>query len=193
MIVSRRPWTLYDVDIVGGASVMLLLLAAVWLVVWPWQRTWREYRHAQTARSEAVKRLEDDRLVLDEFEQSLQPLQQAIASQTRQIPYADSFARLLQQLTDVANEAQLQLLTVQPQPIVESGPYLVSDIHLGGRGRSRDFIRFLDRLAQENPYQSLVTCAVDREAGDSQPACNLSWTVRLYLLPATSNKTGVGL
>jgi hypothetical protein len=193
VIVSRRPWTIYDVDIVGGASVLLLLAAAMWFVVWPWQRTWRDYRQTTTARTEAVTGLGDDRLALDEFEQSLQPLQQVIASQTRQIPYADSFARLLRQLTDVANEAQLQLLTVQPQPIVASGPYLVSDIHLGGRGRSRDFIRFLDRLAQENPYQSLLTCAMDRAAGEIQPACNLSWTVRLYLLPTTSNKTGAGL
>ena len=54
MIICRKPWTIYDVDAVGAAGVVVFVLAAAWLVVGPWQRTWDSYRRLTGARTAVV-------------------------------------------------------------------------------------------------------------------------------------------
>ena len=51
MIVCRKPWTLYDADLLGAAIVLALGLAAWWLEVVPWQRMWHDYQTLSTARA----------------------------------------------------------------------------------------------------------------------------------------------
>ncbi len=193
MIISRRPWILFDVDVLGAAVVLLLGVAAWWSVLRPWQQTWADYRAAVTSRAVVTAKLEEEQLALREFELNLAPLQDTIAAQFKQIPAVDAFSNLLRQLTDVAHEARLELLSVEPQPMLAQGTYLISDIQVGARGRSPDFVRFLDRLAQENPYQTLRLCSIQRPAASEMPTCNLNWTIRMYLLPLSTARPGAGL
>ncbi|MCK4340090.1 MAG: type 4a pilus biogenesis protein PilO [Phycisphaerae bacterium] len=183
MIVCKKPWTLYDVDLIGMVGLAVLGLAAWWLILAPWQETWNEYRELAAARSVAQAGLQQDLLELERFEPGLVELEHVLAAEFREVPRAEAFSRLLRQMTSVAEEANLELLNVVPQPAVTKGAYRVSDVQVDGRGRSRDFIRFLDRLALENPYQSLRTCSISRRATGPEPTCNLAWTIRLYLLP----------
>ena len=190
MIVCKKPWTLYDVDVAGMAGVVVLGLAAWWLVVAPWQRVWSDYRGLTGVRSVSQDALNKDMVELERFKQGLEQLEGVVATETRHVPRADSFSRLLEQMTGLAREASLELLNVAPQPATVSGAYVVSDVQVGGRGRSQDFIRFLDRLALENPCQSLQACSITRATKETQPTCELAWTVRLYLLPADAKKKG---
>ena len=190
MIVCRKPWTLYDVDVAGMAGVVVVGLVAWWLVVVPWQRVWNDYRGLTGVRSVSEDALHKDMVELERFERGLEQLEGVVAAQTRHVPRADSFSRLLKQMTDLAREASLELVNVAPQPATASGAYLVSDVQVGGRGRSQDFIRFLDRLALDNACQSLQACSITRATKETQPTCELTWTVRLYLLPADAEKKG---
>jgi Tfp pilus assembly protein PilO len=209
MIVCRKPWTLYDVDLLGATGVVVLAVAAWFVVLAPWRSMWGEYRTLVAARTAAEANLRREVTDLEHFETGLAQLEDVVASEAANVPRAEAFARLLRSLTDAAVEAQLELLNVSPLPTTISGAYLVSDIKLGGRGRSQDFIRFLDRLARENPYQYLQTCSImaqkpaladshsplgqapgpTPQSSISSPqsggsaACDLNWTVRLYLLP----------
>jgi len=196
VIVCRKPCTLYDFDLLGVAGVVVAALAAWWVVVAPWRQMWNEYRGLVGVRERTERALQQETAALDRFEQGLAQLGDAVAAEADEVPRAAAYAQLLKRMTDAALDAQLDLLNVSPQPVVARGPYLVSDVKLGGRGRSQDFIRYLDRLAQENPYQALQTCALTRAASPGAPAaplCDLSWTVRLYLLPAgSSESTGGG-
>lgn len=192
MIITRRPWTLFDVDVLGAAVVLLMGVAAWWSVWRPWRQTWADYRAAVVSRAAVTAKLEEEQLALREFEQNLAPLQDTIAAQFMRIPAVSSFSSLLRQLTDVAHEVHLELLSVEPQPMAAQGTYLVSDIQVGARGRSGDFVRFLDRLAQENPYQTLRLCSIQRPATAETPNCNLTWTIRMYLLASPEARAGAG-
>jgi Tfp pilus assembly protein PilO len=186
VIVCRKPCTLYDFDVLGAAGLVVVGLAAWWAVVAPWRQLYSEYRRLLEARDNTERVLQQEVAALDRFEQGLAQLEDAVASEADDVPRSAAYAQLLKRMTDAALDAQLELLNVSPQPVVARGPYLVSDVKLGGRGRSQDFIRFLDRLAQENPYQSLQMCSLTRATQPGTPGaplCDLSWTVRLYLLP----------
>lgn len=187
MIVSRKLRTFYDVDLLGAGGLALLGLTTWWLVLAPWQQMWHDYCRLVAARATAEARLHGDILELERFEQGLAELGDVVASEICRVPRADSLSQLLHKMTDVAADAQLELLSVTPQPATTDGAHLVaSDIHVASRGRSHDFIRFLDQFAQANPYQSVYSWSITRPVGGQQPICELSWSVRLYLLPAAA-------
>jgi Tfp pilus assembly protein PilO len=184
VIVCKKPCTLYDADLLGGAGLLVLALAAWFVVLAPWQRMWHDYRRLVAARSAAESQLRDQVQDVERFEQGLAQLEEVVASEAAKAPRVDALSRLLQGVTDAALSSQLELLSVSPQPTVASGAYLVSDVRLGGRGSSRDFVRFLDRLARENPHQSLEACSITRSPQSADARCDLTWSLRLYLLPA---------
>ena len=184
MILCRKPFPIYHVDALGALGVLGLVLAGWWLAVVPWRQTCAGYRELGQRRASLEAELQARSERLDQVQQDLSWLEGVVQAQAVEVPRADSVPQLLREMTDVAQEARIELLSVVPQPAVLEGAYLVSEIQLAGRGRSRDFIRFLDRLAQRNPFQALTTCAVRRTATAADQACELSWTVRLYMLPA---------
>jgi hypothetical protein len=185
VIVCRRPLALYDVDLLGAAGLLLLGFAAWWTVWAPWQRTWHECRALGAERRAAEIQLQQQLTELERFEKGRAWLESQIAGQSERAPGPAALPTLLQQMTELARDAHLELVSVKPQPAAREGVYLVSDVQFAGRGQSRDFIRFLDRLAEQNPYQRVRTCAVRRPAQAAEPRpCELEWSVRLYLQPA---------
>jgi len=183
MIVCRRPCTLYDVDLIGLAAVAAIGAAAWVFVAAPWGDTWTRYRELVARRTAVETQLQRDLDDLQRFETDLARIQRAGADQASRAPTAASVSQLLRQVTDLARVARLELLSVAPQAMQRDGPYLVHEIQLAGRGRSRDFFLYLDRLAREIPYQSLQNCSISRAATSAEPTCDLAWSIRLYLLP----------
>lgn len=183
MIVCKKPCTLYDVDLIGLVGLAALGLAAWWLVLAPWQTTWNRYRELAVKHLAAESKLQQEVLELKQFQERLAQIEGTVTSQAEEVPHAAWLSRLLRKMTDLAKEAELEVHSVAPQPAIREGEYLVNDIQLTGRGRSHGLIRFLDQLARENPYQSLRYCSITHSAGESDPTCELSLTVRLYLLP----------
>ena len=183
MILCRRPFLIYHVDALGGLGVLGLVLAGWWLAVVPWRQTCAGYRELGERCASLESDLQAQSERLDQVQQDLSWLEGVVQAQAVEVP-APILSRACCEMTDVAKEVQIELLSVAPQPAVSEGAYLVSEIQLAGRGRSRDFIRFLDRLAQRNPFQALTNCAVRRTATAADQACEISWTVRLYMLPA---------
>lgn len=183
MIVCRRPFVLYDVDLIGLGVIASLLVGAWFVVGRPWQATWSEYRVLATQRNTIEANLQRDMRELERFEIGLAQLRQRVDAKLADVPRPTSVPALLRKMTDLARAANLELLSVAPAPAKEQDAYLVSDVNVVGRGRSLDFIRFLDLLAQENPYQCLKTCRLSRPPVSSSPTCEISWTMRLYLLP----------
>lgn len=183
MIVTRKPCTLYDVDLIGFAVVAAIGVAAWALVIAPWHNTWTRYREATARCAEVESQLQRDLNDLQRFEGDLARIERAGDDQSDRAPTAAAVSHLLRQMTHLAQAAHLDLLSVAPQSMQRDGPYLVHEIQLAGRGCSGDFILYLDQLAREMPYQSLQTCSISRPATSTEPTCELAWSVRLYLLP----------
>lgn len=182
MIVCKKPCTLFDVDLLGLGVLAALGLAAWWLVVAPWRQMWSDYAILAAQRASAEAALQADSQAWERYQQGLTDLERTVAGQLEAAPRVATLAQQLRRMTELAEAADLEVTSVVPQPAEEQGAYLVSDIAVSGRGRAHDFIRFLDRLAQENPHQSLEACAVRRNLGDGD-LCDLAWTIRMYLLP----------
>jgi len=190
MIVCRRPFRLYDVDILGLAGVAALAGLAIWLLVFPWQETWEGYQGLASKRTVARQQLDSAILQLESYERGVAELERVLAAQIEVAPSASVFSAMLQKMTDVAQGSHLVITSVTPEPMKPQGDYLVSDVEVRGRGRSADFVRFLDELAQKNPYQALVACSIEKRKNNPDGLCDVSWTVRLYFLPETIARGG---
>ena len=184
MSIAKKPSRLHDVDLAGLIGLAVLGLVAWWLVIAPWQRTWSSYQELATRRATTEAGLQQDVIEFERFQLGVVRLEETIARHAEEVPQATSISRVLREMTDIAQAARLELMSVAPQPARWDGDYVINDIRVAGRGRSHDFIRFLDEFARENPYQSLEYCSITRPANHAEPTCELSWLVRLYLLPA---------
>jgi hypothetical protein len=188
VILCRKPIPIYDVDALGALALLMLALAGWWLAVAPWRQTCASYLELGQRRAALQSHLQSESRRLDHAGQDLAWLQGIIDTQAVEVPRTDSVPQLLREMTELAQQADIELLSVLPQPVSPEGAYLVSDIQLTGRGRSRSFIRFLDRIAQRNPFQALTSCSVKRAPGAADENCELRWTLRLYMLPAAEAK-----
>jgi Tfp pilus assembly protein PilO len=191
VIVARKPCTIYDVDVIGAVALVAISLAAWWTALAPWQRTWEGYRAATARYAAARASLHVDVRELEHFRERLSQLESVVRARANEVPRVDALPQLLRQMTEIAKDAQIELLSVTPQPAREEGPHWVCDIQVVGRGRSLDLIRFLGRLAEQNPYQSLRACTIVRPGQAAEPTCDLAWTIRLYMRsPGGPDDTG---
>jgi Tfp pilus assembly protein PilO len=188
VILCRKPFPIYHIDAVGVLGLLALMLAGWWLALAPWRQTCASCRELGQRRATLESELQAQSEKLERAVEDLAWLQGVIDTQVVEEPRADSVPQLLREMTELAGEVQIELLSVVPQPAVPEGAYVVSDIQFTGRGRSPSFIRFLDRLAQQNPFQALTNCSLKRAAGAADETCDLSWTLRLYMLPATAGE-----
>lgn len=182
MIITRRPLTIYDVDLAGTGAMAILVLATVWAFLAPAQRCWEACyrRSAQIRATEAAStRLT---LRLREAHEALQRLEAALAERGRDVPDRDAITGFLNRAALLADQCGLRIMQMAPDTPRREGAYLVSDIDMAGQGRSLDLIRFLDRLARENRYQSLRRFTVTRTSAETGD-CSLSWVLRLHMLP----------
>jgi Tfp pilus assembly protein PilO len=186
VIVCKRPVVLHDVDVFGLIALTAIGLATWWFVARPWEQTWRDYRALAAQRRVVETRLQTELRELERFERGLNELRTAVATQAQLAPQATSISHVLREMTELARASNLEILSVVPQAAEREGAYLVNEIHVMARGQSTDFIRFLDQLALTNPYQSLTDCRILRPAKNMRPTCELSWSLRLYLLPLDS-------
>jgi Tfp pilus assembly protein PilO len=190
MIICRRPLTIYAVDALGATFVVGLMALSYWFIWRPWQETWQGYRECTVQRGLAGQELKGELLNLERFEERLAGLEEVVLAQSARIPRSDALAGLLREMTETAAEAQVEILSVTPQPAVREGEYVVCDINVAGRSRSHDFVRFLDCMAARNPYQSLRDCAVRRSTGTADGLCDMNWTMRVYMLPVAGPDDG---
>ena len=183
MIICKRPVVLYDVDAAGVAALVLLGVVAYFAVFVPVQAQQKAVGALRSELGATRSATGQTGAHLRTLRQDVAQLQRCLADGAAQAPTATSLTQFLSRIAVLAEEANLQVLQIVPAPTQRVEDHLTSDVHISGRGRSLDFIRFLDRLARENPYQSLQRFSVTQEADAEQGVCTLSWTVRLNMLP----------
>jgi len=192
MIICRRPITVYDVDLAGFFSLGVIAALAYYLVAMPLQDRFGEYRtlSARQLTVEAMARQTGNRVRAVEAE--VAQLNTTVAELIEQAPQTDSLPRFLNRATDLAERARLEVSQVVPQATRNEGEYIVADVQMSGRGRSIDFIKFLDTLAREDRYHTLQQFSITRSNDGQDERCALSWTLRLYMLPAEPRSGGTG-
>lgn len=186
MIVCKKPCTLYDVDLAGLSALTVLGLLTYFAVVVPIQTHWDTYRDLSARQNFSETVLRQTGSQLRKVEADTARLQATIATLARQVPQPGWLPQFLSRATVLAEGTQLEVFQVIPHAMQAVDECLVADVEMSGRGHSLDFIRFLDALGRENPYQSLRQFSITRREESDDGLCDLSWTIRLRMLPAAS-------
>jgi len=186
MIVSRKPWTIYDVDVIGIAVLVIVALAACYGVFLPARANATEYRDLSAQLSAANGEIEKTGQRLQQVNAQISTLQEGVTERVRAAPRPDSLTPRIQRIASLAREYDVEMTQVLPHPITTAAGNLVADVEFSARGHSLDLIRLLDRLARENPYHTVERMAIDgrcinEQVGDTR--CNLKWSLRFYMLP----------
>lgn len=182
MIVCRKPCTIYDVDVIGVAALVVIALAACFGVIVPARVNATEYRARAAQIAAANAQLEQTHGRLRKINAEITTLRSGVAEHMRAAPKPGAQTQFLQRVASLAKQCNLQIAQVWPQPTQMAKGYLLSDIRFSGRGTALDLARLLDQLARENPYQRLEDFAITHAADPEDPRCALSWTLRLYML-----------
>ena len=183
MILCKKPCVLYDVDAAGILALVVLGVAAYLTAFVPLaehESALRAIRADLVATRTATEQTGDR---LARSEEDVELLRTHVAARVVEAPTAASITQFLSRAAALAGESNLQVLQVTPAPTKPTGDHLTSDIRMTARGHSLDFIRFLDRLARSNPYQTLERFSITRSEKATSGTCGLAWTIRLHILP----------
>jgi hypothetical protein len=141
-----------------------------------------ECRGLSAELAEADTRVEETETQLRKVSAQIERLQAGVMEQARVAPKAGALAPFVQRVASLAEECNLQIVRVLPQPVQAADGYLIGDVRFTGQGSSLDFVLLLDRLARENPYYALRDFSIVRPRGAADAHCQLSWTLRLHML-----------
>lgn len=182
MIVCRQPCTIYDVDVIGVAALAVVALAICFGVILPAGANATEYQALSARIAAANVKLDQTSVKLQKVNAEISLLDQGVADRKRDAPKPGAQTVFLQRVARLAELCELELVQAVPQATRQADGYLVSDVMFTGRGSCPSFIRLLDHLARENPYHALQYFSIRRKPKDGDNRCELSWTLRLYML-----------
>lgn len=182
MIVCRRPFKLYDTDVIGLVVLGVIALAACIGVILPARANTTEHRELSDKINAANAAAEQTAQRLHAVNREVGMLQSGILDRALAAPKSDALTPFLQRVASLAIGCDVRIVQVLPYPAQSGDGYLYSDLSFSGRGRCLDFARLLDQLARENPYFSLQDFAIKGAANPTDPSCELSWTLRLRML-----------
>ena len=192
MIISRKLCTIYDVDVIGIAALILIALAAAFAVFVPARASAGQRRALATKIAAANTTAEQVNSRLRTVNAEIGLLQSGVAVRAETAPKPGALTPFLQRVAQLAEQYDLQITQVLPQPTQAAAGYLFTDVELSAHGSTRGFLRLLDQLARENPYCSLQHFSIKHLQTPGEQRCQLSWTLRLHMLaPAPHTLAGV--
>lgn len=182
MIVCRKPCTIFDVDAIALSILLVIALAAWFVVAKPALANATEYRELTAKIGVANAAVASTSDKLSAVQTQCERLRAGVECQAEAAPKSDALTFFLNRITNLALECGVTITQVVPRPVRRNDGYLSNDILFTAKGGSLDFARLLDRLACENPYFTLEEYALKRLSGPGATACEITWTLRLYML-----------
>jgi hypothetical protein len=190
MIVCRRPVLLFDADLAGAAACAALICLGYFAGVQGLSADWATLQALRARVVAADRACQAARIRLIEEGRAAAALRAAIDSRAGEVPGPEALSAFLGRAGMLAARSGLTVQQVAPQPTQPEGDYLVCEVRMSGTGRSLDFIRFLEQLVRHDPYYIVHSFKISGR-GDQEPTCALSWTLRLYMLPAADRPAAV--
>jgi hypothetical protein len=182
MILCRKPCVLFDVDVIAGAILLVIALASYFGVIRPAYANAAGYRDLAAKIEAANAQVSATSEKLSVVHGQVERLREGVALQSEAAPKADALTPFLGRIADLADECGVTIAQVAPRPLRRNDGYLSGDIFFTGTGGSLGFARLLNRLSCEHPYFTLEEYSLKRAAGAGSQACELVWTLRLYML-----------
>ncbi|GAF79456.1 unnamed protein product, partial [marine sediment metagenome] len=140
MIVCQKPFTIYDVDVIGVTALVVIGMAAWFGLVVPAGADASECRGLSATIAQADTRTEQTAARLREVSAQIERLQAGVTQQTRVAPKSGALTPFVQRVASLAEECDLQIARVLPQPVQTAHGYLIGDVRFSGQGTSLDFV-----------------------------------------------------
>ncbi len=182
MIVCRKPCTLYDVDVIGLVVLLAIVLAACVGVILPAGAKASQHRELSAKIVSASAAADQTGERLRKVNREMKLLQSGVAGHMDSAPKPGALTPFLQRVASLAARCGLEIMQMLPQPVQQADGYRACVVSFSGRGRSRGFARLIHELSWDNPYFSLQSFSIKSSRHTTGSECELSWTLRLYML-----------
>jgi hypothetical protein len=182
MIVCRKPCTLYDVDVIGLAVLLVIVLAAWFGVILPAGAKAAEHRELSAKIVSAAAAADQTGEHLRRVSREMELLQIGVAGHMDTAPKPGALTPFLDRVASLATRCGLEIMQVLPRPVRPADGYLACVVSFTGRGRGLDLARLIHELSLDNPYFALQSFSIKSSPHSSGGECELSWALRLYML-----------
>ena len=183
MILSRRPFPIYDVDAIAVALIAVAALGLYFFAVRPERQQADNYHGVATIVAAAEGAVSRAQGRLGDVSRQIEELQQVLDEQLHQTPTVADRNQLINDILAVADEVGLDVGSITPAAPVEENQVVVSDIEILAEGDIRALITLLDRLAREKPHHAVRGFHVVANPRSPTPSRSIAVTLRLFLLP----------
>jgi len=190
VIICRKPFLIFDVDVVGAAAVLGGLVVAHCGMIQPALRQSDTYQALAASARQLEAGIDSAESRLEQASVELRDLRASAADRLAAAPTRSAPAEFVNDAGRLATEHDVQLIQILPQPARRLDGRVMTDVQVTSTASSLGFARFLDALHRVHPNFSLIELSI-RAAGDhAGSSLQISWTVRLNSLAESPQSRG---
>lgn len=186
MILLRRPFPIFDVDLIGIVMIGIVAIIAYLTIYVPARAVGQVDQQLAVAvqTTQAAITRSSDRLDRARAEQH--DLSRKVESRERNLPKAGETSDFPRHIATAAEENGVTVQQLAPNPPRNTEQGMVFDIQVVARGGLAQFIGMLDDLRRKCPHMQVRDFSIAHGPDAAEPASTLSLTLRIYLSPATA-------
>ena len=183
MILFRKPFPVYDVDLIGAVMVGIVGVVAYITVLRPAQtgnELNKQLAGAVSMTEAAISRSSDR---LENYLADLQSLSAKVRAREQNAPTKNDAGNFPRQISAAAESNAVMVEQLQPNPLREGEQGLFCDVQVVARGGIVNLIQMLDALRRECPHMQVQEFSISnaRESADARNLLTL--TLRLFIAP----------
>lgn len=182
MIMLRRPFTVYDVDVIGVAAMVGLLVVTYCGMVTPTLEQAGAYQDLANSARQLESGIEVADARLEKATNELSRLRASVTERIASAPTTAAPAKFLNDAGEMAGKFGVHMIQVLPSPTRRVDGRVACDVQIVARGTSLGFVRFLDELHRVHPYFSTTDLTVRQDPDPIAGGVQINWTVQLHAL-----------
>lgn len=186
MIVTRRPFSIFDVDLVGAVMLGVLGVIAYGTVLRPildGQQLTRQLSGAVSATEGAIAR---SATRLDKYQDDVRGLSGRVERRMKDAPTERDAGVFPQQISAAAERNGVVMLQMTPATPKMCDRGRVADVHTVARGGLAAVIGMLDDLRLVCPHMQVHEVGISQGQTGDDPHCTFALTMRMYILPESA-------
>lgn len=180
MILLRKPFPIFDVDLIGGVMVGMVGVVAYLTVIRPAQvgsELNAQLAGAVNMTEGAISRSSDR---LGKYIAELEVLSARVREREQSAPTKRDAANFPRQISAAAESHAIQIEQLQPTPLRDTEQGAVCDVQVVARGGIVNLIQMLDALRSECPHMQVQEYGI-AQGSDARELLTL--TLRLFIAP----------
>ncbi len=183
MILLRKPFPIFDVDLIGAVMVGIVAIIAYLTIYVPARSVGQVDQQLAIAvqTTQAAIARSSDRL--DRALAEKRDLTRKVEDRERNLPKASEASEFPRQIATAAEANGVKVQQLAPHPLRNTEQGTVFDVQVVARSGLAQFIGMLDELRRKCPHMQVREFSVARGSDTVDTGSTLSLTLRIYLAP----------